>query len=244
MFRKVFITGVLLIAIGGIGALLTGKSYFSAADREKSVTNYDDAIIDEINVKGDLGTLKIQRTDGDAVIVESIGPKKSESIKTELDGHTLTVSAVKKPAISVGINFNEKATDVIIYLPEKTYQRINAENEVGSIEISGIRTEHIQCESEIGDITIKDSTGELFLKNEVGDIDIEVAAIEKSINASNEIGNIEISVSEVPKNHYISTSSDIGSIQIFDKDTNSYMSGNGRITVDLKTEIGDIDITN
>jgi Putative adhesin len=244
MFRKVFITGVLFIAIGGIGALLTGKSYFSAAEREKSATNFADAIIDEIDVWGDLGSLTIQPTAGDAVIVESIGPKKGEPIKTELVANTLTVSATKQNAINFGINFNEQATDIIIHLPEKTYQQITADNEVGSIEITGIRAKKIQSESEVGDITIKDSTGELVLKNEVGNIDVEVPAIGEPITASNEIGNISISVSEVPENHYISASSEIGSIQIFDKKTNSYMSGNGRTAVDLKTEIGDIDLTN
>lgn len=244
MFRKLFITGILLIALGGIGALLTGKSYFSATEREKSVMNFADAIIDEIDVEGDQGSLTIQPTTGDTVIVESIGPKKGEPIKIELVANTLTVSATKQNAINLGINFNQQATDIIIHLPEKTYQQISAKNEVGSINILGIDAESIQCESEVGDITIKDSSAKLVLKNEVGNIDVEAQTIGDSITASNEVGNIAISVDETPNDHYINAYSEVGSIQIFSKKTNSYMSGNGSTSVDLKTEIGDIDLTN
>ena len=242
MFRRMFIAGVLLLAIGGIGALLTGKSYFFAAEREESTTNFADAIIEEINVKGDMGSLSIKSTTGDAVIVESKSSKKGEQIKTEMNGHTLTVSTPKRGMINFGINFNEKGTDIIIYLPEKTYKKITADNDVGSIKITGIHAERIQCESEVGDINIKDSTGELALKNEVGDIKIEAEAIKHSITATNEIGNIKISVSERPEDHFISAYSEIGSIRTFGKKTSSYLSGNGSIAVDLKTEIGDIDL--
>ena len=243
MFRKVFIAGILLIAIGGVGALLTGKSYFYAAEREKYTTNFADAIIDEINVEGDLGSVTIQRTDGDAVIVESIGPK-GESIKTEQDGHTLNISTSKQASINLGIQFNKQAIDIIIHLPDKTYTRITANTEVGSIEISGIEAEIIQCESEVGEITIKDSTAKLVLENEIGNIKVEAMTIEESITASNEVGNIAISVSEKPNDHYISADSELGSIRIFGKKTSSYLSGNGSIALDLETEIGDIDLTN
>ena len=242
MFRRVFIAGVLLLAIGGIGALLIGKSYFFAAELEESTTNFADALIEEINVKGEMGSLSIESTTGDAVIVESHSSKKGEQIKTELNGHTLTVSTPKRRMIDFGINFNEKRTNIIIHLPEKSYKKISADNELGAIKITGIQAERIQCESEIGDITIKDSTGELNLKNELGDIKIEAQAIQHSITASNEIGNIKISVNERPEDHTISASSEIGSIQTFGKKTRSYLSGNGSIAVDLKTEIGNIDL--
>ncbi len=244
MFKKIFITGVLLIAIGGIGALLTAKSYFSASEQEKSATTFADVIIDEIDIKGNLGSLTIQQTDGDAVTVESIGPKKGQSINIEQDGRTLKISTPNQAGINFGIQFNKQATDLIIHLPEKTYRQITADTEVGSIDISGINAEIIKCESEVGDINIKDSAGKLVLKNEIGNINIKVLAIKASITASNEIGDIAVSISETPKDHYISANSEIGSIQIFGKKSSSYMSGNGSIAVDLKTEVGDIDLTN
>ena len=45
-------------------------------------------------------------------------------------------------------------------------------------------------------------------------------------------------------NIFISADSDIGSTRIFGQKTGSYMNGDGSITVELSTELGDIRVNN
>lgn len=244
MFKKLFIIGFILLIIGGIGAAIFGSDYVAGSKKERIAQNFADAEVDRIDVKGEIGTLTIKETKEDSITVEIYGPKEDKDVETTLEDRTLHIVTKKDDFFTIGFSMKETDRDITIHLPAKTYDEIIAENSVGSIILDGVHANVIDCTANVGEIFIQNTEGELRLQNDVGKIDIEQTSIKNPITAENNVGEIIIKVTEIPDNHYISAYSDIGSIRLFGEKRSSYKSGNGKMTVDLKTDIGDITLMN
>ncbi len=264
MLKKWVIAAVVLIAIGSLGALFTAKPYFALQnENEKHTKHFASADIQSITVSNTVGTIKLEETSGNEIIVETNGPKTSKPVKIEKNGNSLSIVNEADKQISIGINFNKSSENITVYLPNKRYDHIsvsnevgeitihqveavniNAESELGNIEISNVSSTSLKASSEIGNISIEQYSGKLETENEMGSIEISTDKVTEPIIANNEIGEISLMIEQEPKDIFISADSEIGSKKIFGKNTGSYMNGNGEITVQLKTETGSIQVQN
>ena len=260
MFKKWLIVAVTLLVIGILGALLTAKPYFSLENENETQTKqFKSSEIQSLIVSNSFGTIKLIETSGDEIIVENNGPKTSKSVKIETEGDSLSITNDAKKSISLGINLRKSSENITVYLPKKQYERITISNDVGEItinqinavylnvksdvadiDISDVSSTSLNVSSEVGDVSIKDYSGKLEIENETGSIEISTDKVTQSLIAHNEVGEIDLTINQKPMNIFISADSDIGSTRIFGQKTGSYMNGDGSITVDLSTELGDI----
>lgn len=262
MFKKWLIAATILLIIGISGALLTAKPYFSLQNENvKQTKRFQGTKIQSISVSNNAGTIKLADTSGDEIIVETSGPKTSEPVKIETKGDLLSITNEVDNNFSLGINFKNSSSNITIYLPKKQYERIAvsnevgeitmneidavkliAESEVGNIDINEVSSTSLKVSSESGNILINNYSGNLQVENEIGSINITTDKVNHSLLAKNEIGEINLTINQDPKNILISADSEIGSIQIYDKKTGSYMSGDGSTSIQLSTETGNITV--
>jgi lia operon protein LiaG len=264
MFKKWLILAAILLVIGITGALLTAKPYFSLQNENDKQTNrFQSSKIQSLSISNNAGTIKLAETSGDEIIVETNGPKTSKPVKMETKGDLLSITNEANKTFSLGINFKESSKNITIYLPQKQYERIAVSNavgeitmnqidavklivdsEVGNIDMSEISSTSLNTSSELGNISINHYSGKLQVENEIGSIEITTDKVDQSLLAKNEIGDINLTINEDPKNILLSADSEIGSTQIFNKKTGSYMSGDGSTTIQLSTETGSITVNN
>ncbi len=260
MFKKWLIVAVTLLVIGILGALLTAKPYFSLQNENETQTKrFKSSEIQSLTVSNSFGTIKLIETSGDEIIVENNSPKTSNSVKIETEGDSLSITNDAKKNISFGINFKKSSENITVYLPKKQYERITISNDVGEItidqinavylnvksgvadiDISDVSSTSLNVSSEVGDVSIKNYSGKLDIENETGSIEISTDKVTQSLIAHNEVGEINLTINQKPMNIFISADSDVGSTRIFGQKTGSYLNGDGSITVDLSTELGDI----
>ena len=260
MLKKSLIVAVLLLVIGGLGALLTAKPYFSNQnENEKQTRHFESAQIQSIDISNPAGTVLLEETSGDHIIVEAYSSKTSIPVKMETNGELLSITNEADHTISLGVNFKKSSENITVYLPKKQYKRIavsndvgeitihkinaikiHAESDVGNVDINEVTSKSLYASSGLGNVSINDYSGKLQVENEMGNIDISTDKVTEPIIAQNELGEITLTINQDPNNLFISADSEIGSTHIFGKKTGSFRSGNGSITAELSTEAGDI----
>lgn len=125
--------------------------------------------------------------------------------------------------------------------------KININTDVGNVKVSNYATKQFNVETDTGNITLTDGTGALKMKSDVGNIRVEAETIQNDITIGSEVGNVTISVDEGPKSANIRVMSEVGNVKM-DWDGISSKSkkninkkiGNGDITIDIETEVGNV----
>lgn len=261
MRKKIFLFAALLIIVGVIGAALSVKPYYT--DYKKTVVkSFSGTDIENIQVSSSTATIELLKSSSDEIIVESSILKKMKPAITKLEKDTLFVSLPGKEKQSfVGLNFRNNSGKIKIYLPDKQFNNIAINNDVGSINVEHVKTDTlsghtkagkieyknihtsaIEANSEVGTVEIIDYTGELNVSSKTGTIEISTDKINDSIYSKTAVGTIEIKANEYPSDLSVSANTSVGSSTIFDNDTSSFLSGNGSIIIDLKTETGSIEV--
>ncbi|WP_042477172.1 DUF4097 family beta strand repeat-containing protein [Bacillus ndiopicus] len=106
---------------------------------------------------------------------------KGEQFTTDVTiaNDTLTVkierpeSTFKIFGLNINFNFNTEAT-AMIYVPEKLYQSIVIENEVGGSVIEGLQAKDIKCHTSVGKAKLKKVlVSDLYVKSSVGKAELQ-----------------------------------------------------------------------
>ena len=262
MFKKWLMLAGIFLIIGFTGALLTAKSYFAQQNEIfKETKRFQSSEIQSIEVSNSVGTITFTESTGDEIIVETTRSQTSEPIKINVEQNLLSITNKADRKLSFGINFKKSSGDITVYLPKKQYERITASSNVGGIKMNQIETVHLDVESDVGDIdlheifttslrvssklgdvSIRDYSGKLEVENNVGDIEISSEEVTQPLIAHNDVGDINVTIHQAQKDLFISADSEVGDTRIFDKNTGSHKNGNGSITIELRTEVGDIHV--
>ena len=114
---------------------------------------------------------------------------------------------------------------------------IDLEKNTGNINLSNISANSIYLKSNTSDLSVSDiSANNIDLKNNTGNINISNISANQSINLSNNTGNINGSIKGHKNDFTIESSVSIG-------ENNIPSGGTGGKTLNVKNNIGDIEIT-
>lgn len=183
------------------GFLLGGKDYVAQADLNNLNWNQQTAIPGEVNVEkeplADFTTIDIQFTRADIAIVPStneqaflsyhiVNPNNGGEINYQVANSKLTIhqGTTKKNFVSIDLSFIQylfnsdvikagQETKLTLYLPQKTYDQVAVDNELGAITIQNLTAKEVDFQSSTGAIDITNSQFEVFnSQNSLGKLSV------------------------------------------------------------------------
>lgn len=262
--------GIVLIVIGIIGMIFTAKSFFNRSTIDDSQSYVSDSI-EHIVVHSTQENIEIVPTDLDTIVVSyrastRVGEKLILDEKITIDETigTLTIDLEKSRFFNISLfNFQWFNSEKLqVQLPVKLYESIKvhnnvgktsirdievnqliADNDVGQLTIENVAAESIEATNNVGDLSLKHLTGELFAKNDVGNISLTTDDIANDMTFVSNVGNIHLTVSRVPEDVSFQANTSLGNVSIFGGNQ-SYIEKGAKYIVSLTTDIGNIKVKN
>jgi len=263
MNRKIIMIALVLIVIGVVGAVVTGKEYFAyeevGGEEQISAEN-----LEEMSILSDVANLHIKPSmDNDLHVKWSgkVGIGNDSVVETKIKDRKLIVD-IKNKSFFNFINWNWHYYSVEIYIPRKELNKLTVSNNVGivvadhievqtidvetdvsDIKIKSVKSNSIIVSSAVGKISINNSKGEIVANNDIGTIHIVVPEITGHITAKTDVGEIKLQTQKDQNKASIFGASDLGSIKIFNHKDQKYLVEGSEYLIDLKTDIGDITVS-
>lgn len=259
--KKVIMAALLLIVVGGIGAIIT----FSLSDEMTfaAESEVDLANIEKIDIQIDNGSVTIHPTDAaqarinlEGIVTEGDEPNFS----VETVGDTLMIQ-VKEKRRFIRLTFFTGSPSLDIYLPEKSYESLTAEMSNGAFRAEDLAVTEIQVKTDNGSVTldriatetanVRTSNGKMDLNHVEGDvtgksnngaISFAAADLERNLDLETDNGSITIQTENEPTNAVIDARTDNGRITVFGNSDWDTMIGNGENEIRLRTNNGGITI--
>jgi DUF4097 and DUF4098 domain-containing protein YvlB len=125
-------------------------------------------------------------------------------------------------------------------LPREEFQLLQVNSDAASITLSDVKADHVEINTDMGDIFIKDVVGAVSARSDVGDIEVHVQNIEKDITTKSDVGDITVKTKEQPKHLRTQMSNSIGEEMIKLPNMKNGSIGNGGPLVFLKSDVGDV----
>ncbi|MEN1935215.1 DUF4097 family beta strand repeat-containing protein [Paenibacillus sp. 102] len=180
--------------------------------------------ISEVYVKTDGQNIEFHSTNESEIKVDS-GKIKNPKIKEE--GNKLEIDAGES---SAGINF--KTATMHIYVPKKTYDKIEATTVSGKVTAEDISAKQLKLSNDSGDTTLENYKGENITSTSKSGV-ITFKGIESDFDIQNNTGDVNVSMVKDLKNEgKIKTES--GSVDI------SFTKEPKGLAVDFSTRAGKI----
>lgn len=266
--RMTLIMGILLI-IGLIGSSVTinrGGITTSVIDR-MAINKLDTAEVNALNtiVEG-IGKVQVRPTEGEEILVtlEGKGGRqigKRYTLITDIEESMLTVHLEYNQVGFFNFSFLSNMLQLTVYLPEKQYESLTINNDVGevrvnqiqarelkvdvsagSIEIDQMISEITKLNTNVGTITVDHLVGSLEAQVNVGTVKLTSDTINQNIDIQVDVGSIEVEFENEPENVLFSTAIDLGSTKLFGDTMSSKLIGSGENLVNLSANIGDITV--
>ncbi|MBU5466066.1 DUF4097 domain-containing protein [Virgibacillus sp. MSJ-26] len=258
------IMATLLIVVGVIGVILTGKTFFGREEVEDEVSLSSDHF-EHIVVDGDMGNVKVIPSTSDNIEISWKGSlynarSTDELVSIEENNTELKVNIGKKRFFNFSffnLNFRNKL-QVYLYLPDKQFNSLVVKNNVGNTEVNGIRVENlttetdvsnltienvsansIVAETDVGNLTLNDVQGKIYAKSDVGNIMININEIQDDMEITSNVGKVGLTVPEVPNNVTFNADSSVGNVRVFGE-RGSYINKNAEYVVSMTTDVGNI----
>lgn len=258
------IMAILLIIVGVIGVILTGKTFFDRKEVEDEVSLSSDRF-EHIVVDGDMGNVQVIPSTSNNIEISWKGSLFStgstdELVTIEENNTELKVNIGKKRFFDFSffnLNFRNKL-QVYLYLPDKQFNSLVVKNNVGNTEINDIRVENlttetdvsnltienvsansIVAETDVGNLTLNDVQGKVYAKSDVGNIMINVGEIQDDMEITSNVGRVGLTVPEVPSNVTFNADSSVGNVRVFGE-RGSYINKNADYIVSMTTDVGNI----
>lgn len=258
------IMATLLIVVGVIGVILTGKTFFDREEVEDEVSLSSDHF-EHIVVDGDMGNVKVIPSTSDNIEISWKGSlynarSTDELVSIEENNTELKVNIGKKRFFNFSffnLNFRNKL-QVYLYLPDKQFNSLVVKNNVGNTEVNGIRVENlttetdvsnltienvsansIVAETDVGNLTLNDVQGKIYAKSDVGNIMININEIQDDMEITSNVGKVGLTVPEVPNNVTFNADSSVGNVRVFGE-RGSYINKNAEYVVSMTTDVGNI----
>ncbi|WP_243292471.1 DUF4097 family beta strand repeat-containing protein [Bacillus sp. FJAT-47783] len=237
--KKVVKIGILLVVIGLIGTvslLISGVGFKQEEVMEQK--EIDGREIQNISIKTDLANIYLKPVKAEQIYVEIIGKTTRELntvFSTSTDHRTLEISMEQKRPwlFNASFGFNSDSLDLHVSLPEKMYNTLNMETELGNIssdhkfmaknaifktdlgniELTGFEGEKITADTSLGDIIINELNATFHFQAETGDIDIySVKKLTDTNTIRTEMGDANVTLSQDPQPLNMDLSTELGDI--------------------------------
>src|SRR5690606_7404477 len=237
MVKKTSFLAGILVVIGLIGVIFTIPSMLKSSKvlEEKVIHNHD---ITNIAVETDNGVVELLPTDNKKISVEVTGniPKNQKyNFNVDEKGNTVNIEFKEKGWKLINFNFFSKGIKIKVYVPNKTYERIQAGTNNGRVYATDLNADDILLSSDNGRIQLENVKGKTIeAESSNGRIELNnVTATSMNIQSDN--GRIQLN--DVDGN--IKSSSKNGGITLKTNDIDHSIdlsSNNGKIVVQTKSE--------
>lgn len=258
MNKKLSIIALLLLLIGGVGSYFTfSGSYEEEITTEKKVSS---DIVEEIQISTDNATVEVLPTSGTETKVQLVtkGVDVSKlNFTAEVEGKKLTIKLKDKSTFYIG--FGIQSSHLYVYVPQKLYHSIVADNDNGKVKMSELNVKNLNVQTDNGrielnkieseNVDVRSANGRLEL-NEVegnikgsasnGKIVLTTKDLDQNIQLESNNGKISIKTEKEPTNTTFKVSANNGSINILDKYEGNTVIGKGENLVSLKSNNGKI----
>lgn len=221
----VLLTGLMAFVIASNGLENIGISVNSLYYDEK----YDSSAIDKLIVDITGGDITVKKSDDNQIRITAHGGKEK---KFNVISNDDTIS-VEYSGQQVNFLKNIELPDIDIYLPEKAFESIEINSNMGDITLKDTIDTNLKISSDLGDIKADSLYGSFDIQNDCGDIEINNININKNSSATTDLGDIEIKhTNDIKIDYKVS----LGQCDIKNNNTES------DIVLTVKTDLGDIEI--
>ncbi|HEY4600734.1 MAG TPA: DUF4097 family beta strand repeat-containing protein [Cerasibacillus sp.] len=264
MRHKTRLIAGILIIIGLIGIIITGGDLFMSNKEQSGKEVISDANINQVHIKSDVATINLLPSASDDIEVAWEGSKtRQHNLTIRQDDKTLEIVVEADRGFFSRIfsfGFFDYFLNVSIYLPERHYEHVSINSDVGNVSITSLDVNHLVSKTDVANMTIKNIkadvidvktnvgnvnlsnvTGAINAQSDVGKLDLKLKEITDHIQLTSDVGKISMSLPEIPNNVSFIGSSNIGKISIFGQNGN-YMNSQADFTVDMRTDVGKIDV--
>lgn len=216
--KKLIILVIVLLLLSGImSCLVSGTVRFVFWGGKNS-----DDVSKTYQVKGSFNSISVETNvskiqvlparDGKASVVRTGSGKRAFTVNTS--GKKLTVSEKETRLWFLRFGSYTGKSEIIVYLPEKTYSSLKIETDTGSITVdSGFAFEHMDIKSDTGAISlssvnvtdgldVKTDTGkvtlidmyceDLSVKTSTGNIDLRNVLTSETLKIKSDTGNVSL----------------------------------------------------
>ena len=253
---------LVLLIIGGISLVITlGDS--TGNNARKIVV--DDSSFTNIEITAGNAAVEIVPTNDSATTVEYIGETKKKSkyvFKADINGDTLSIQFKEKRRSFFSFGFFNNDLKLLVEVPQKQYNKIQAESDNGRINVENIQAEEIVLETDNGTIElinvetsttdVETDNGKILLESVEGKIQgqtdngriiLVTDDLDRSIELTTDNGRIEIQSEKEPTNATIDVKTDNGRIDVFGYDNKHTKFGKGENLIILRTDNGGVTVT-
>lgn len=246
MIQKILRIAFILIGLsiaGNAVLFMIGESPFNFAkiDEQKSIKA---ATVKEIKVESSTGDIFILPHDSDTIDVTMKGKTEKKyaddfSLFVKNQENELTIQARQQEKTRLFSLFSGDY-DLLVKLPIAYYDRLQVHSDAAEINIHDIKAEDIQLRTDLGNIFLKDVTGAVTAKSDVGDIDVQLQDIEEDISAKSNLGDITIKTRNEPEQLRTDLRNSVGDEKITLPSVKNGSIGTGGPLVLLSSEVGDL----
>ena len=246
--RKLLGIALGLLAIGVIGMMISSLVFgFGSNGGDYNHKETLDEPFNQIEIDVKMLTLDVTESKDQKshIIIENA--KDENQIKYEVQDDILKLSSGDSGwadiNINVGlINLNDELK-VELQLPEKQYERIDIQNDVGSIHIDKLFAKQSKIDVDFGDVIVHEvDTEDLIFNVDVGDLELRSVNKDTSMKGDVNVGNADIYYKEKPDNVTVQTDTNVGEIELNNVFPNSGIVGDGKYNIDLEANVGDIQV--
>ena len=261
--NKVFIiVALVLLVVGGITLMFNTGDHFDNNAKEKVI---DDQSFTNIEILTTNAAVEIVPTKDSVTTVAYSGKTKKSSkliFKADVKENTLSIQFKEKRRSFINFGFSSLDLKLIVKVPEKQYELIQAESDNGRIKVENIQTKELALETDNGTIELKtiDATavdiktdngaiildqvdGTIIGRTDNGKISLVTNNLDRPIELTTDNGKIEIQTEKEPTNATIDVKTDNGRIDVFGHENKHTKFGNGQNLIKLRTDNGRITIT-
>lgn len=245
MNKKIYLVAPLFIIVGVIGVFFTAKDFF-ARESINGEESFSSTEIDYIVIDSAVANVRVVPSESDNIGVEWEGSLFKSTlgngtVSIEEDASTLEITIGEHrffDFFTLQIPFD--GLDVTIYLPDKQFNSIALENDVGNTHISSVNTEQLHAESNVSDMRIENVNANLLeAESDVGLIKLK--NVTGKLYVVNDVGNIEVTVPTIPANVSFSGDTSLGTTTIFGE-KGSLIGNQAEYMVQMHSDVGNIDV--
>lgn len=237
--KKMVKVGLLLFVVGLIGSIMlifSGVGFKKEEVMEKK--EFDSSKIQNVSIRTDVANIYLKPAKGKQVNVELMGNttrKIKTAFTTSTDQRTLEISVEqKKKLFNIDSGFNSDSLDLLVYLPEKMYDTLNINTDLGTIssdykittknatfitdlgniELTGFEGETITAETSLGEIIMKEINATFQFQADKGDIELlSVDNLTGTNSIRTDLGNANVIFRHDPKALNLDLSTELGDIK-------------------------------
>lgn len=203
-------TIVVRVALGLIGIAVIGnillyvfnKSPFNLKAINEARTISADQVSD-IQVTSNSGDIQIVSYEGSDIKVQMKGKSEEKwaddfKLSVNENGSQLRIEATEVER-KRWFSIDSGHFDLLIQLPHKSFDRLHIKTEAADIQVEGVQAKQSVLEAVNGDITATNLAGVINGNSGVGNISLNLDAIENDIHAAVKYGDITVTTKEAPK---------------------------------------------